>query len=38
MAIELPENVVVTKLDNLASWCRRNSLWPMPFSHGLLRY
>jgi len=27
---ELPENVVVSKLDELASWCRKNSLWPMP--------
>ena len=28
----LPDNVVVTKLDELASWCRKNSLWPMPFA------
>ena len=28
----LPENVVVSKLDELASWCRKNSLWPMPFA------
>ena len=32
MALELPENVVVSKLDELASWCRKNSLWPMPFA------
>ncbi len=32
MALELPENVVVSKLDALASWCRKNSLWPMPFA------
>ena len=32
MAVELPDNVVVTKLDELASWCRKNSLWPMPFA------
>ncbi len=32
MAIELPENVLVTRLDTLASWCRKNSLWPMPFA------
>ena len=32
MAIELPENVVVSRLDSLASWCRKNSLWPMPFA------
>ena len=30
--VELPDNVVVTKLDELASWCRKNSLWPMPFA------
>ena len=29
---ELPDNVVVTKLDELVSWCRKNSLWPMPFA------
>ncbi len=32
MEIEIPENVAVTKLDELASWCRKNSLWPMPFA------
>src|SRR5262249_31468329 len=25
-------DVVVTKLDKLANWCRKNSLWPMPFA------
>ncbi len=34
MALDLPENVVVSKLDELASWCRKNSLWPMPFATG----
>ena len=28
----LPDNVVVTKLDELANWCRKNSLWPLPFA------
>ena len=32
MAVDLPENVFVSKLDELASWCRKNSLWPMPFA------
>ena len=32
VAVELPDNVVVTKLDKLVSWCRKNSLWPMPFA------
>ena len=34
MAIEqqLPDNVMVSRLDELASWCRKNSLWPMPFA------
>jgi NADH-quinone oxidoreductase subunit B len=31
MALGVPD-VAVTRLDALASWCRKNSLWPMPFA------
>jgi len=32
MAVNVPDNVYVSKLDQLASWVRKNSLWPMPFA------
>ena len=32
MELIVPDNVAVSKLDWLASWCRKNSLWPMPFA------
>lgn len=32
MAVNLGDSVMVTQLDRLASWVRKNSLWPMPFA------
>ena len=32
MAIGLPENIFLTRLDAAANWARSNSLWPMPFA------
>ncbi len=32
MALDSTSSVLVTKLDQLANWCRKNSLWPMPFA------
>ena len=32
MAVGLPENIFITKLDAAANWARSNSLWPMPFA------
>jgi NADH-quinone oxidoreductase subunit B len=32
MALSLPENVFLTRLNAVANWARTNSLWPMPFA------
>jgi NADH-quinone oxidoreductase subunit B len=29
---EIPENVQITTLDSVINWCRKYSLWPMPFA------
>ena len=29
---KLPESVLLSKHEPLANWCRKNSLWPMPFA------
>jgi NADH-quinone oxidoreductase subunit B len=30
--LEVPENTIVTRADAVVNWCRKNSLWPMPFA------
>ena len=32
MAVDVSDSVMVSKLDLLANWVRKNSLWPMPFA------
>lgn len=30
--LDVPENTILTTLDSVVSWCRKYSLWPMPFA------
>src|SRR3954447_6756219 len=30
--IEVPDNTILTTLDAVVNWCRKYSLWPMPFA------
>lgn len=30
--VEIPDNTFVTTLDAVVNWCRKYSLWPMPFA------
>ena len=32
MALDPLDNVLLTRVDHLANWVRKNSLWPMPFA------
>ncbi len=29
---EIPEGVILTDVNSVVNWCRKNSLWPMPFA------
>ena len=31
-SLEIPENTFVTRRDAVVNWCRKYSLWPMPFA------
>ena len=30
--VDVPENTIVTTIDSVVNWCRKYSLWPMPFA------
>ena len=30
--VEVPENTILTTVDSVVNWCRKYSLWPMPFA------
>ena len=30
--LQVPENTILTTLDSVVNWCRKYSLWPMPFA------
>ena len=30
--VEVPDNTIVTTIDSVVNWCRKFSLWPMPFA------
>jgi NADH-quinone oxidoreductase subunit B len=30
--VEVPKNTIMTTVDSVVSWCRKHSLWPMPFA------
>jgi len=32
VAVDVPGNVLITRLDELVGWCRKHSLWPMAFA------
>ena len=30
--LEVPDNTILTTLDSVVNWCRKYSMWPMPFA------